>query len=142
MPATKRTRSQKRKTVPFTCHITPQEKAEVQRKAKVEGISASQVGKAYIGQGIRQDLHQQHAVLLQPIIEEAIRKEMTKYSTRLALLLVRVAFEVGMIRILTIKILRRKQVFTNEVLDKMLDESVVAAKGNITRKTPQMQTVI
>src|SRR2546421_3350385 len=138
----KRTASKKRKTVQITLWVKPGVRSELERIAKTEGLSLSQTGGSFLEEAIRQKLHIQHTVLLQPIIEEAIRKEIAKYCNRLALLLVRVAFEVGMVRILMIKVLRRKRVFTNEILDKMLDESVVAAKGNITRKTPQMQTVL
>ena len=41
---------------------------------------------------MQSDIHTQHEALLEPIIEQAIRKQMRSISTRLAVLLVRVAF--------------------------------------------------
>src|SRR5947207_13311627 len=91
----KRNSSQKRNTVPLMLWVKPPVKAELQRLAQLEGVTLSKIGGTFLEEAIRQKLHVQHSVLLQPIIEEAIRKEMTKYSTRLALLLVRVAFDTG-----------------------------------------------
>src|SRR5436853_7752156 len=111
----KQTASKKRKTVQITVWVKPGVKSELQRIAKTEGLSLSQTGGSFLEEAIRQKLHIQHSVLLQPIIKEAIREEIAKFCTRLALLLVRVAFEVGMIRILTIEILRGYQAFQTEV---------------------------
>jgi hypothetical protein len=138
----KRITPKKRKTVQITLWVKPGVKSELERIAKTEGLSLSQTGGSFLEEAIRQKLHIQHTVLLQPIIEEAIRKEIAKYCNRLALLLVRVAFDVGIVRGLTVRILRRQRGVSDEVLNDMLDKSVVAAKGNITRKTPQLQTVL
>src|SRR6266480_5484834 len=85
----------KRKTVHLTLWVKPVVKAELKRVAEAEGLSVSSTGSAFLEEAIRQKLHVQHAVLLQPIIEQAIRKQMRFISTRLALLLARGAFESG-----------------------------------------------
>jgi hypothetical protein len=83
-------------------------KAEVDRIARQEGLSVSATGAAFLREAVRQKLHVQHAVLLQPIIEQAIRRQMGTLSTRLAWLLVRVAFDAGQTRSLVTNILSRQ----------------------------------
>jgi hypothetical protein len=142
MKQKRHTSSKKRQTVPLTLWVSPATKAEVQRRAELEGPSMSKVGGKLLEKMLRQDLHAQHSVLLQPIIEAAIHKEMAKYSRRLALLLVRVAFDTGQIRGITTNILSRQPGMKPEVLDTVLDGSSKTAKANITRKTPQLETVL
>src|SRR5437764_14895216 len=98
----------KRKNVHLTLWVKPVVKAELKRVAEKEGLSVSSTGSAFLEEAIRQNLHVQHAVLLQPIIEQAIRKQMRTISTRLAWLLVRVAFDSGQTRQLVTNILRRQ----------------------------------
>jgi hypothetical protein len=64
----------------------------LQRKAKSEKLTLSEAGAAIFERAIQQDIDMQYGALLQPIIEQAIRKEMRSMSTHLAFLLVRVAF--------------------------------------------------
>jgi hypothetical protein len=135
-------RSSKRQTVPLTLWVKPQLKAEIQRFAASEGLSVSKTGAAFLEEATRQKLHVQHAVLLQPIIEQAIRKQMRGISTRLAWLLVRIAFDAGQTRGIVTNILRRQPGMTTQLLDHILDGSSKTAKGNITRRTPQIATLI
>ena len=79
-----------------------------------------------------------YGAFLQPIIEQAIRKQMQGISTRLAWLLVRVAFDAGQTRNLVTNILGRQAGITPDTLKTILEQSGKAAKGNITRKTPQL----
>ena len=98
----------------------------------------SATGAAFLEEALRQNLHVQHAVLLQPIIEQAIRQQMQGISTRLAWLLVRIAFDAGQTRSLVTNILGRQAGVTPDLLKTILEHSGKAAKGNITRKTPQL----
>ncbi len=59
-------------------------------------------------------------------------------STRLAWLLVRVAYDAGQTRSLVTNILGRQAGVTPDQLKTILEHSGKAAKGNITRKTPQL----
>src|SRR5437899_3704601 len=126
----------KRKTVHLTLWVKPVVKAELKRVAETEGLSVSSTGSAFLEEAIRQNLHVQHAVLLQPIIEQAIRKQMRTISTRLAWLLVRVAFDAGQTRSIVTNILSRQPGVTPDMLKHLLDSSGKTAKGNITRRTP------
>jgi hypothetical protein len=59
-------------------------------------------------------------------------------DARLAWLLVRVAFDTGQTRAIVTNILGRQQGMTEEKLKNILAMSQQTAKGNITRKTPQI----
>jgi hypothetical protein len=142
MPAAKRTRSHKRKTVPLTGHVTPQEKATVQRLAQAEGLSTSQIVRAFIQEGIRLELHKQHAVLLQPVIETTIRKEMAKIVNHIVRLLIRVAFDIGVVRGMTRNLLGRQPGVPDKLLNQIIDSSAKDSKDNIAHWTPQLQTAL
>jgi hypothetical protein len=142
-----RVRSQKppkaaNKTAKVTLWIKPIVKQELERMARREGLSLSAAGAAFLEEALRQKLHIQHAVLLQPIIEQAIRKQMRGISTRLAWLLVRVAFDAGQTRSLVTNVLGRQPGVTPEILSTILDNSSKTARGNITRRTPQLTELI
>ena len=121
-----------------TVWVKPGVKAELARIAEQQGLSISATGAAFLEEALRQNLQVQHAVLLQPIIEQAIRQQMQGMSTRLAWLLVRVAFDAGQTRSLVTNILGRQAGVTPDMLKTILEQSNKAAKGNITRKTPQL----
>jgi hypothetical protein len=76
--------------------------------------------------------------LLEPIIKSAIQKAMRARDARLAWLLVRVAFDAEQTRSLVTNILGRQQGMTEDMLKNILAMSQRTAKGNITRKTPQL----
>ena len=137
-----RKHSNKRQTVQINIWVKPQLKEALQRLAAQEGLSISKIGGRFLEEAIHQKLHTQHAVLLQPIIEQAIRKQMRGISTRLAWLLVRVAFDTGQTRSIVTNILSRQPGVTMEVLNHILEGSNKTAKGNITRRTPQLAKLI
>lgn len=132
----------KRQTVQVAVWVKPPIKAELDRIAKSQGLSISATTAALLEEAVRQKLHVQHAVLLQPIIEQAIAKQMRAISTRLAWLLVRVAFDAGQTRSLVTNILGRAPGMSPEILKTILENSSKTAKGNITRRTPQMSTLM
>jgi hypothetical protein len=125
-----------RKSVKVTLWIKPIVKEELERIAAREGLSLSAAGAAFLEEALRQKLHIQHTVLLQPIIEQAIARQMRGISTRLAWLLVRVAFDAGQTRSLVTNVLGRQPGVSPEILKTILDNSGKTAKGNITRRTP------
>src|SRR3712207_778559 len=106
----------KRRTVHLTVWVKPGVKAELQRVAEQQGLSVSATGATLLEAALRQNLHIQHAALLQPIIEQAIRKQMRGISTRLAWLLVRVAFDVGQTRSLVTNLLGRQPGVSEDLL--------------------------
>jgi hypothetical protein len=140
----------KRKTVQLTLWVKPVVKAELKRIVELESnkkkeekdVSISAVGGAFLEKALQTNLDMQYGALLQPIIEQAIRKEMRSMSTRLAFLLVRVAFASEQTRSLVTNVLGRQQGVTPSVLNEILDGSSKAAKGKITHRTPQLEEII
>ena len=132
----------KRKTVHLTLWVKPVVKTELQRIAEQEGVSVSATGGAFLEQALQQNIDMHYSALLQPIIEQAIAKQMRSYSSRIAMLLVRVAFDSGQTRSLVTNILGRQPGVTPDMLKSILDGSSKTAKGNITRKTPQLTELI
>ena len=128
----------KRKTAHLTLWVKPGVKAELQRKAAQEGISVSAAGGALLERALQHHIDMHYGALLQPVIAREIRNHMQGFTNRLAWLLVRVAFDAGQTRSLVTNILGRQQGVTPEMLKTILEHSGKAAKGNITRKTPQL----
>ena len=79
---------------------------------------------------------------LQPIIEQAIRKQMHAYSNRLAFLLVRSSFVSEQTRSLATNILNHLPGITQVMVHDILNKSSDTAKRNITRRSPQLETVL
>jgi hypothetical protein len=132
----------KRKTIHLTLWVKPIVKTQLKRLAEQEGLSVSSVGAGFLEKAMQASLDMQYGALLQPIIREAITKQMRSMSTRLALLLVRVAFASEQTRSLATNILGRQQGVTPSVLNQILDGSSKAAKGRITHRTPQLEELI
>ncbi|SRR6266487_1884857 len=142
-PPRSQKRSRKRQTVPITLWIAPKERAELERLAAQEGLSLSLTARTLLQEALRQKLHIQHAVLLEQIIRESIRKEMQGLSTRLALLLVRVAFNTGQTRHLVTNILGRQPPrLTEKELNNILDTSAKAANKDILRRSASLAPII
>jgi hypothetical protein len=127
-----------RKTVHLTLWVDPIVKRELQRVAEQEGLTVSKTGAAFLKQALQNNVNMQYSELLTPIIETAIDKRMRSRDSRLAWLLVRVAFDTGQTRSLVANILGRQQGMTEDILKNILAMSQRNAKGNITRKTPQL----
>ncbi len=115
---------------------------ELQRIAESEGLTVSRTGAAALEQWVAQQSHIQHRGIFQPMIEHAIAKEMRAYSSRIAVLLVRSMFESGQTRTIVTNILGKQPGVTQQTVDHILDYSRDVAKRNITRVTPQLDSLI
>jgi hypothetical protein len=118
--------------------VEPVVKAELQRLAAQEGLTVSATGAAFLKQALQNNVNMQYSELLTPIIEAAIDKRMRQRDSRLAWLLVRVAFDTGQTKSLVTNILGKQSGMTEETLKSILAMSQRTAKGNMTRKTPQL----
>src|SRR5436305_7950612 len=127
----------KRQTRHTTLHLKPRVRAELERVADMEGLSVSATGAAIIEKWLLQNIQTQYATLLETSIDKSIGKHMRSYSTRLAVLLVRVAFASEQTRGLVTNILSRQPGVSQPVLEDILNGSSNTAKRNITRITPQ-----
>jgi hypothetical protein len=125
-----------------TLWVDPLVKAEVERIADREGLSVSAAGAAFLHQSLQKNADLQYGALLTPVIERAIARQMRGIATRLAWLLVRVAFDAGQTRSLVTNILGRQPGVSQSLLKTILDGSARTAKANITRRTPQIESLI
>jgi len=137
-----RKHSSKRQTVKVTIWVKPAIKAEVQRLAETEGLSVSKCAGTLLEEAIHQKLHIQHAILLQPIIEQAISHRMAAISTRLSSLLVRGVLDIGQVRRLVVNLLARQPGMTQQTLEEILDGSQEGSRKQITHLTPQLTSLI
>ena len=142
LPRSQNRSSAKRKTTHLTLWVKPVVKEELERIAAREGVSISSAGGTFLEKALQQHIDLQYSALLQPIIEKAIAQQMRSYSTRIAVLLVRVAFASEQTRGMVTNILGRQPGITPDVLTTILDGASNTAKGNITRRTPQLEAVI
>ena len=129
-------------TVHLDLWVKPIVKAELQRLAEQEGLSLSATGAALLEGALRQKLHLQQGVLLQPLIKQAIRDQMQGISNRLAILLTRNAFSSEQTRSLVTNILGRQSGITEEEVKTILAMTKRAAQGNLTRRNPELEELI
>ena len=132
----------KRKTVHLTLWVKPVVKTELQRIAERDGLSVSATGGAFLERAMQANVDMQYGALFQPIMEQAIRKHMRSYSSRIAVLLVRSLFASEQTRSLATNMLGRHPGVTQPVLEEILNGSSQAAKRNITRITPQLADLL
>jgi hypothetical protein len=131
----------KRQTVNYTIWVKPSVKAEFQRIAAAEGLTASHTGAAALEEWLARRSHIQHRGIFQPMIEQAIAKEMRAYSSRIALLLVRLLFICEQDRAIDYNTLRQQGV-TEDRLHAIMDGSKDTAKRNIGRVDQELIPVI
>jgi hypothetical protein len=134
----KNTSTSKKQRVLVGLWVEPVVKAELHRLAEQEGLTISATGAALLKQALQHNVDMHYSAFLTPVIETAIDKRMRSRDARLAWLLVRVAFDTGQTRAIVTNILGRQQGITEETLKNILAMSQRTAKGNITRRTPQI----
>jgi hypothetical protein len=143
----KPTRSQNRptrnrKAQKLTLWVDPIVKEELERRAKREGLSLSKSGAAFLKRSLQQDIDLEYSALLTPIIEAAIDKRMGARDARLAFLLARNAFSSEQTRSLVTNVLGRQSGMTEETLKTILAMTKRTAKGNLTRRNPELEELI
>lgn len=105
-----------------------EEKQELDRIAHSNGLGVSQVGRAFIVDGIRKSLRMEREVLGVPILEAFFDRKMNQVINRLAEFLGRSVFETSQVRYLVINTLYREL-----VLDKVKAESDPKKKEQLTK---------
>jgi hypothetical protein len=134
--------SRRRKLTYIMLWVEPVVKDELARKAKQNGLSLSATGGQLLKRGLQESIDMQYGAFLEPIIRQEIRRQMHSFSSRIALLLVRVAFAAEQTRSLVTNVLARQPGVKPEILDTLLDSSANAAKSKITAKTPQLERIL
>jgi hypothetical protein len=124
--------------------VEPVVKSELERRAKRNNLSLSAAGGALLKRALQENIDTEYGALLEPIIRQEIRRHLSSFSSRLALLLVRVAFAAEQTRSLVTNVLSRQPGIKEDpkILETLLDASADAAKSKITAKTPQLERVV
>ena len=134
--------SYRKSAVKITSWVKPVIKQEIEKVARSEGLSISSLSASLLEKALQQNLYIRYAALIDPIIEKAIGKHMRAYSNRLAVLLVRSLFTSEQTRSIVTNILSRQDGMTQKTLETIITASDSKARGNITRITPQLKTLI
>ena len=141
-PSNKPTRSQnhsvKRRTVQVAAWVDHPIREQLLAIARSEGLSLSQTIAALLQEILRQRLHVQQAATLETVIEQGIAKAHRSLATRLAWLLVRIAFDTGQTRVIATNILGMQEGMTEHTLKDILATADQRTKANLTRRTPQL----
>jgi hypothetical protein len=133
------------KTVKITLWVKPAVRAELKRLAEMDRLTVSKTGATLLEAAIHQQIHTQHALLLQPIIEQTVRKELRSFGNRLVFFLMRIAFASEQARILITNVLDRvlrREGGGEQTLTTLVDQSNKLARRNIIHKSPQLQTLL
>jgi hypothetical protein len=128
----------KRKTIHLTLWVDPIIKGELERRAKSNRVSISQIGGHLLQQALQTTIDMQYGSIFEPMIARAIGKQLRQRDTRLIALLVRIAFDSGQTRSIVTNILGTQPGISPDLLREIIEESDRRAKLNIARKTPQM----
>jgi hypothetical protein len=102
----------------------------------------SNAGAAFLERALQHNSDMQYHALLEPVIKSTIHTHLAGGFNRLAWLLVRIAFATEQTRAITTNTLGRMPEMTEEKLKHILAMSQRAAKGNITRTSPEMRELI
>src|SRR4029434_9395485 len=131
----------------LTLWIDPIVKAEVQRRAKRQGLSESEAGAALLKKGIQVDVDTSYGALLTPVFENVLRRYMSARDNRRASLLVRACIAIEQTRGVAVNVLGRQPAKTPnpikpDVLNDILDRSLNDAKRKITNRSPELKELI
>jgi hypothetical protein len=122
--------------------VDPIVKAEIQRRAKREGLYPSTVGANLLKKGLQADLDIEYGALLTPVFENTLKRYMTARDNRLASLLVRACIAIEQTRSISVNTLGRQPKVNPRVLNEILDRSLEDAKKKITNRSPELKELI
>ena len=131
----------KRQTLPVMIWAKPAVQAEVRRVADQAGLSISTVGAHLLEGALRQDLATQHATLLQPMLDQSIRKRMRFLAELLLLLL----YDCSQMKYLLVNSLGRLPdypVMSEDMFNHVRDESTRAARRDLRSRSPHLKALI
>ena len=146
-PRSQNTLSARKPKEKLTLWIDPIVKAEIQRRAKREGLYPSTVGANLLKKGLQADLDIEYGALLTPVFENTLKRYMTARDNRMASLLVRACIAIEQTRGVAVNILGRQPAKTAnalkpDVLNDILDRSLDDAKKKITNRSPELKELI
>ena len=150
-PGTKDPRPQResdrpRPKVPFTLHVDPILKADVQRLAKLNKSnttdSASSEGAALLEAKVREQLYREQADTLDATVERSVAKSYRSFASRMAFLLIWIIYDVGAIKALASNTLGMQQGATPDMLTDILKQANRATQAALARKRPELTPLV
>ena len=133
------------KLVHSTFWIDPRVRAEMERQAKEEGMSFSEVGAKACAAWVRYSIQQQQDELFEPRLRHLMREEIQALGERLVFFEMRNAFASEQTKILTTDLYKRqlnKEGVSQEKFYELLDQSDALARKNITQKSPKFKGML
>ena len=131
-----------RAKVPFTIHIDPIVKADIQRQAKLNGNSPSAEGAALLEAKAREELHKQQAATLDTKLERLMATFYRRMAGKLAFFLTIIVFTTGNTNVLVNNILGMQKGMTGELLKDILQDADRQTKRSLSRKYPDLAPII
>lgn len=123
----------KRKKVKVGFWFTPAEKAELSQLAKSEGLSLSQIGRAFVVESMRRKLHAQQDDLLFPKLRQLLREDREAADNRSRHFLIETAFAAEQSRILITNVLH--YVLNLAIKGEQAGEEIEKTQENIVRRS-------
>ena len=133
------------KLIHTTIWLKPLVRAELERIAKTENMSISQVGATACEDWVRFNIHRQQNALVETRLRHMIREELQAFGHRIVFFLMRIAFSAEQARILITNVLKLVLTLTGHDQKSyygLVDESAKLAKRNIIRRTPQLKALL
>jgi hypothetical protein len=122
----------------MTFHIDPILKSDIQRRAKLNGNSASSEGEAMLEEKAREDLHKQQTTSLETTMERIHAKANRRMAKKLAFFLTAILFDVGETKVLTTNLLGIQKGMTQEMLKDILKDADKQTRRRLSRKYPEL----
>jgi predicted kinase len=122
----------------MTFHIDPILKADIQRRASLNGNSASSEGEAMLEAKAREDLHKQQAENLATTMERMHAKANRRMAKKLSFFLTAILFDVGETKVLTTNLLGMQKGMTEDMLKDILTDADKHTKRRLSRKYPEL----
>jgi hypothetical protein len=127
----------RRPKVPFTLHIDPLVKSDVERQAELDGISASREGADLLEEMLHQKLHQRKAATLGSVIEAIIDRKFSQRDDRLASLLLGNLLAIEETRYIQANMFSRMPGVTTAMYDAFMDKAAKEARRKLARRKEQ-----
>jgi hypothetical protein len=122
----------------MTFHIDPILKADIQRRAHINGNSASSEGEAMLEAKAREDLHTQQVENLETTMERIHAKAYRRMARKLSFFLTAILFDVGETKVLTTNLLGMQKGMTEDMLKDILTDADRQTKRRLSRKYPEL----
>ena len=125
-----------------TIHLKLRVRADLERKAKEDGLSISATGANILEWFFQQSLYTQNAATLDTAVDKSIGRHMRAYSDRQATLQVRDLIKTEMIVDIVTILLARQPGMNEKTLQEIVSTAHDKARARLTLITPQLKTLI